>query len=425
MPDGGIVTTFTDITPSVEAAEALERANETLERRVRERTEELTRLNAELARAKAEAEEANISKTRFLAAASHDILQPLNAARLYVTSLVERQGEDAPLVGNIDASLEAVEEIFGALLDISRLDTGAMKPEFASFRIADLLRQLDVEFAPLAREKGLELAFVPASATIRSDRRLLRRVLQNLVSNAIKYTPKGRVLVGCRRRGKRLRIDVYDTGLGIPNSRKRAIFKEFHRLEEGAKVARGLGLGLSIVDRIGRVLDHKIEVKSNVGRGSHFCVEVPLSATAPSSQPQRETVPIDRGQLAGTVALCIDNEASILDGMEALLGGWGCRVLKAADLNAAITMVAEAQIPPNGLLVDYHLDQSNGIAAIAELRRRFGADLPAILITADRGPRVRDEARGQGIQVLNKPLKPAALRALLAQWRVQRVAAAE
>jgi Na+/proline symporter/signal transduction histidine kinase len=418
MPDGGIVTTFTDITPSVEAAEALERANETLERRVRERTEELTRLNAELARAKAEAEEANISKTRFVAAASHDILQPLNAARLYVTSLVERRGEDAPLVANIDASLEAVEEIFGALLDISRLDTGVMKPDFASFRIADLLRQLEVEFAPLAREKGLELTFVPASATIRSDRRLLRRVLQNLVSNAIKYTPKCRVLVGYLRRRGKLRIDVYDTGLGIPHSRKRAIFKEFHRLEQGAKVARGLGLGLSIVDRIGRVLDHKIEVKSNVGRGSHFCVEVPLSATAPSSQPQRATVPIDRGQLAGTVVLCIDNEASILDGMEALLGGWGCRVLKAADLNAAITIVAEAQIPPNGLLVDYHLDQSNGIAAIAELRRRFGADLPAILITADRTPRVRDEARGQGTQVLNKPLKPAALRALLAQWRV-------
>jgi Na+/proline symporter/signal transduction histidine kinase len=425
MPDGGIVTTFTDITPSVEAAEALERANETLERRVRERTEELTRLNAELARAKAEAEEANISKTRFVAAASHDILQPLNAARLYVTSLVERRGEDAPLVGNIDASLEAVEEIFGALLDISRLDAGVMKPDFASLRIADLLRQLDVEFAPLAREKGLELTFVSCSTTIRSDRRLLRRMLQNLVSNAIKYTPKGRVLVGCRRRGKRLRIDVYDTGLGIPPSRKRAIFKEFHRLEEGAKVARGLGLGLSIVDRIGRVLDHKIDVKSNVGRGSHFCVEVPLSAAAPSSQPARETVPVDRRQLVGTVALCVDNEVSILDGMAALLGGWGCVVLKATDLRTAIAIVTEAQIRPNGLLIDYHLDQGNGIAAITELRQRFGADLPAILITADRSPRVRDEARGQGIQVLHKPLKPAALRALLAQWRVQRVAAAE
>src|SRR5262249_34683984 len=222
MPDGGIVTTFTDITPSVKAAEDLERANESLERRVQERTEELTRLNTWLGRAKAEAEQANISKTRFLAAASHDILQPLNAARLYVTSLVERQrsGDDAQLVGNIDASLDAVEEILGALLDISRLDAGAMRPEIVAFRIDELLRQLEVEFKPLAQEKGLELQFIPCSLTVRSDRRLLRRLLQNFVSNAIKYTPRGRVLVGCRRRGGRLRIDVYDTGLGIPASKK-------------------------------------------------------------------------------------------------------------------------------------------------------------------------------------------------------------
>ncbi len=193
MPDGGIVTTFTDITPSVKAAEELERANESLERRVQERTEELTLLNTELGRAKAEAEQANISKTRFLAAASHDILQPLNAARLYVTSLVERQGDgdDAQLVGNIDASLDAVEEIFGALLDISRLDTGAMKPEIVSFRVGDLFRQLEVEFAPLAQERRLRLKFVPSSLAVQSDRRLLRRVLQNLISNAIKYTPTG------------------------------------------------------------------------------------------------------------------------------------------------------------------------------------------------------------------------------------------
>ena len=296
MPDGGIVTTFTDITPSVKAAEELERANELLERRVRERTEELTRLNTELGRAKAEAEQANISKTRFLAAASHDILQPLNAARLYVTSLVERQGSgnDAQLVGNIDASLDAVEEIFGALLDISRLDTGAMKPEIVGFRIDELLRQLEVEFAPLAQEKGLRLEFVPCSLAVQSDRRLLRRLLQNLVSNAIKYTPKGRVLVGCRRRRGRLRIDVYDTGLGIPVSKKRAIFQEFHRLDQGAKVARGLGLGLSIVERIARVLDHEIAVNSTLGRGSQFSVEVPLSAAIPVSPDQRAAREVDR-----------------------------------------------------------------------------------------------------------------------------------
>ena len=243
LPDGGIVVTYTDITPTVEAADALERANENLERRVNERTEELTRLNAELARAKSEADDANISKTRFLAAASHDILQPLNAARLYATSLVERQrqGDDAKLATNIDASLEAVEEILGALLDISRLDTGAMQPEFSIFRIDEIFDQLQVEFEPLAAEKGLELAFVPSSLAVRSDRRLLRRLLQNLVSNAIKYTPKGRVLVGCRRRGKRLTIQVIDTGLGVPVSKQKIIFKEFQRLDAGRESRAGAG----------------------------------------------------------------------------------------------------------------------------------------------------------------------------------------
>src|SRR4051812_42426949 len=427
MPDGGLVTTATDVTPSVEAAEALERANENLERRVKERTEELTRLNAALARAKGEAEEANVSKTRFLAAASHDILQPLNAARLYVTSLVERQGsgEDARLVSNVDASLEAVEEILGALLDISRLDSGAMRPEISSFRMDELMRQLEVEFAPIAREKGLALTFVPTTRSVRSDRRLLRRLLQNLVSNAIKYTPQGRVLIGCRLKDGRLRIDVHDTGLGIPQSKKRTIFREFQRLDQGAKVARGLGLGLSIVERIARVLDHTIELQSRPGQGSHFSVEVPLAPALPVGAKMQQPQRVDVSQLANILVLCIDNEPKILDGMATLLGGWGCRVLKAPDLKSALTTVSDAKAAPSGLLVDYHLDSGNGIEAIAALRWRFGSELPAILITADRSPAVREEARARDIQVLNKPLKPAALRALLAQWRVQRMAAAE
>jgi signal transduction histidine kinase len=427
MPDGGLAMTATDVTPSVEAAEALERANENLERRVKERTHELTRLNAALERAKGEAEEANISKTRFLAAASHDILQPLNAARLYVTSLVERQGsgEDARLVSNVDASLEAVEEILSALLDISRLDSGAMKPEMSSFRMDELMRQLEVEFTPLARAKGLALTFVPSARAVRSDRRLLRRLLQNLVSNAIKYTPEGRVLIGCRTRGGQLRIDVYDTGLGVPQSKKRAIFREFHRLDQGAKVARGLGLGLSIVERIARVLDHTIDLQSRPGKGSHFSVEVPLAPALPSGVRTAEPQRVDVSRIADMLVLCIDNEPKILDGMETLLGGWGCRVLKAPDLKAAIAAVSEAKASPSGLLVDYHLDSGNGVEAIAALRWRFGSELPAILITADRSPAVREEARTRDIQVLNKPLKPAALRALLAQWRVARMAAAE
>jgi Na+/proline symporter/signal transduction histidine kinase len=433
MPDGGLVTTFTDITPSVKAAEALERANATLERRVRERTGELTRLNAELERAKAEADDANVSKTRFVAAASHDILQPLNAARLYVASLIERQrqnigdGDDADLVTNIDASLEAVEEIFAALLDISRLDTGVMKPEFADFRIDELLHRLDVEFAPLAREKGLDLKFMPCSQSVRSDRRLLRRLLQNLISNAVKYTPRGRVLVGCRRRGGQLRVEVYDTGIGIPHAKRRAVFKEFHRLDHGARVARGVGLGLSIVQRIARVLDCEVTLKSNVGRGSRFSIEVPLGVRLAAAPKPRAPARIDVGRLDGTVVLCIDNERTILDGMEALLAGWGCRALCAADLAEAIVAIEASGLEPDGFLVDYHLDGANGVAAITELRRHLGRqngrDLPAIVITADRSLHVREEVRAEGAHLLNKPIKPASLRALITQWQVQRVAA--
>ena len=281
MPGGELVITFSDITPSFEAAEALERANATLEKRVRERTEELTRLNSELAHAKSLAEEANISKTRFLAAASHDILQPLNAARLYVTSLVERQhdGENARLVDNIDDSLEAIEEILGALLDISRLDAGAMTPSISNFRMSDLMRSLEVEFAPIAREKKLDLTFVPCTLAVASDRVLLRRLLQNLISNAIKYTPKGKVLVGCRRSGTSLRISIYDTGLGIPFVKRGEIFKEFHRLDQGARIARGLGLGLSIVERIARVLGHGIAIDATSSGGSHFSVTMPIAKT--------------------------------------------------------------------------------------------------------------------------------------------------
>jgi len=424
MPDGGLVTTFTDITDSVKAAEALERANATLERRVRERTGELTRLNAALASAKAEADEANVSKTRFVAAASHDILQPLNAARLYVTSLIERQrsGEDADLVQNIDASLEAVEEIFTALLDISRLDTGAMKPEIAEFRIDELLHRLEVEFAPMAREKGLDLTVMPCAQNVRSDRSLLRRLLQNLISNAIKYTPDGRVLVGCRRRGERLCIEVYDTGIGIPHAKRRAVFKEFRRLEQGARVARGVGLGLSIVERIARVLDCEVSLRSNVSRGSRFAIDVPRGSGFIAAQ-KRPTPLRFVGQLDDMVVLCIDNDRAILDGMERLLGGWGSRILTAPDLAGAIKAIETSGLQPDGFLVDYHLDGANGVAAIAQLRRRLNRHVPAIVITADRSLRVREEVRAEDAHLLNKPIKPASLRALIAQWRVQRVAA--
>lgn len=427
MPDGGLVVTFSDITASVEAAEALERANATLERRVRERTEQLTRLNSELARAKGAAEDANQSKTRFLAAASHDILQPLNAARLYVTSLVERHAasDDARLAQNIDDSLEAIEEIFGILLDISRLDSGALTPSISTFRIGELLRALEVEFAPMAREKGLALTFVPCSLAVRSDRALLRRMLQNLISNAIKYTPEGRVLVGCRREGDNLRVEVYDTGVGVPPSKRAEIFKEFHRLDHGAKIARGLGLGLSIVERLGRVLGHAITVQANRSAGSRFSVTAQIGDEMAASPAVAQAPRPAKGSLQDLLVVCIDNDPSILDGMRTLLQGWGARVVTALDQAGAMQALTDLGERPLGLLVDYHLDRGNGAAAIRDIRASFGADIPAILITADRSPHVRETAARDGVLVLHKPVKPAALRALLSQWRTQQMVAAE
>jgi CheY-like chemotaxis protein len=266
---------------------------------------------------------------------------------------------------------------------------------------------------------------MPSSLTVRSDRRLLRRLLANLISNAIKYTPQGRVLVGCHRSGTRLSLDVYDTGIGIPKSKRQTIFVEFKRLDEGAQVARGLGLGLSIVERIARVLDHKIELTSEVGHGSHFAVRVPLAPAVAAERPIPRPPARTALKLAGLHVICIDNEPKILDGMEALLVGWGCRVSKAGDLSQALAALSGAPIPPAGALVDYHLDGGNGLDVIVALRAQFGADLPAILITADRDAQVRAAARAAGVSVLHKPLKPAALRASLAQWRMHNIAAAE
>ena len=427
MPGGGFVITFTDVTPSFEAAEALERANATLEKRVRDRTEELTRLNSELALAKSAAEDASISKTRFLAAASHDILQPLNAARLYVTSLVERQhnGEETRLVENIDESLQAIEEILGALLDISRLDAGAMTTSISSFKMADLMRSLEIEFAPIARAKGLELTFVPCSLPVESDRLLLRRLLQNLISNAIKYTPRGRVLVGCRRRGTALKICVHDTGVGIPPVKRGEIFKEFHRLEQGARIARGLGLGLSIVERLARVLNHGIAIDANASGGSVFSVTVPTAKAITHTAAVTSATPLARTPISGALIVCIENDAAILDGMRTLLKAWDAEVIAVADPEGAIAAIETAGRRVTGLLVDYHLDRGNGIAAIREIRRRFGDSIPAILITADRSPAVQVAAREERVAVLNKPVKPASLRALLGQWRTQQMVAAE
>ncbi|NNF76488.1 MAG: response regulator [Rhizobiales bacterium] len=424
LPDGGIVITFTDITERVEAAEELTRVNESLERRVEERTAELTNLNTALARAKADADAANLGKTSFIAAASHDILQPLNAARLFTTSLREdlpTHPRRAELVGNIDASLEAVEDILSALLDISKLDAGALKAEKAPFKIDEILKALEIEFGALARDKGLRLTVVPCSATVFSDRRLVRRILQNLLSNAIKYTPAGRVLMGCKRDGDTIRVEVYDTGPGIAPDQQQSIIKEFHRLASASGTEPGLGLGLSIVDRIAKMLGHTLALRSEAGNGSMFALSLPLTDALAIRPPTRSQVSSIGNDLRGLRVLCIDNEPKILDGMTTLLGGWGCIVGTARDAAEALRS-AEGGV--DVIIADYHLDdQQNGLDLIAQLRAETGTALPAVLITADQSSGLRDQAGQQDVHLMRKPLKPAALRALLVRSRVKLEAA--
>jgi Na+/proline symporter/CheY-like chemotaxis protein len=423
MPQGGVVATYSDITDRVAAASALARANETLERRVRERTAELLRVNAALAVAKAKADEANLDKTRFLAAASHDLLQPLNAARLYASSLVERRlsEDDAVLARNIDASLAAVEDILGALIDISRMDAGRLEPDITDVPLAELFSYLEVEFTPSAREKGLELRILQTSLSVRTDRKLLRRVLQNLVANAIKYTSKGGVLVGARRRNGGVLIQVIDTGRGIPASKHELIFKEFQRLEDSGSEIRGLGLGLSIVERICRVLQVPIKLNSRPGHGSTFSVLLPAATRSPAKVPTVKA-PI-QGPIAGCTVLCIDNEPAVLDGMETLLVGWGCRVLTASSGSSALEAIEQANVVPDIILADYHLDEQTGLEAVIGLREALKADMPVVFITADHSPEVERELRARGFMLLRKPLKAASLRALMNRLTLRRVAA--
>ena len=425
MPQGGIVTSMTDITDRVTAAEALARSKSELELRVQERTAELTKLNEALKDAKARADEANLDKTRFLAAASHDILQPLNAARLYATSLVERDhgGEAGRLAGNIDAALTAVEDILNTLLDISRLDTGALRPEFGAVCVNDLLKQLKLEFEPLAQERGLSLIVMPSTIWVHSDVRLLRRVLQNLVSNAIKYTDSGRVLIGCRRSAGSVRIEVHDTGPGIPMAQQTMVFKEFLRLDQHAATVQGLGLGLSIVERMGRVLAHPIRLKSEPGQGSVFSVSVPLADPAEiRSLPASEVARLP-GDMRGVCVLCVDNEPAILEGMEMLLKSWGCEVVTALDAADALSTLQARRLTPHIIIADYHLNDGSGCEAIASLCDALGGNIAGVIVTADRSPEVQEEVRAADYRLLRKPVKPAALRAAIAQVRVPGLAA--
>jgi len=416
MPDGGMVMSFEDITERLRASDALREAYETLERRVEQRTADIRAAEAEAREAKTIAEQANLSKTRFLAAASHDLLQPLNAARLFVSALNERRLAPATrnLARQTESALDSVEELLEALLEISKLDAGAVTPEITDFPLARLMTAMKGEFTPIARAKGLQLTVEPTEIWVRSDGRLLRRILQNLISNAIKYTPSGSVTVHCAREGDNVAIRVSDTGPGIAEQHRGEIFEEFRRLHDG-QVGRGMGLGLAIVERASRMLDHRLTVVSEVGRGSVFGVDVPLAPARPGVRDGVASPP-RRGSPLGRSVLVIDNDESILVGMNALLSSWNCSVMTVSGQAQALDSVREAADWPDIILADYHLDDGEtGDSAIAALRREIGQQVPALILTADRTTELRKELTAQGLYVLSKPVKPAQLRALLSQ----------
>lgn len=422
IPGGGYVTTFQDITAMRRTELALKETNIYLEQRVKERTQELQVINEQMLKAKSVAEQANQSKTRFLASASHDLLQPLNAARLFTSALSGKSHDPATteLVEHIDSSLGAAEEIISTLLDISKLDAGALEPDITRFPINDMLRNLATDFSAIAADRGLDLTLVNSSAWVRSDAKLLRRVIQNLLSNAIRYTPTGRILLGCRRLKGFLRIEVWDTGPGIPEDQLAHIFEEFKRLQHGQE-SKGLGLGLAIVDRICGMLDHPVNVHSIQGRGSVFTITVPLTPNEnlKPSEPAPKASPRGVSTLRGLHVLCIDNDAKILQGMQALLNNWECRVTAAESLEDAQEKLAG--IAPDIILADYQLDNDkNGLDAMDTIRSTLKPDLPGILITGYLGTEVKEDALARGYQILYKPVKPAALRALVNKLLKQR-----
>jgi hypothetical protein len=409
MPDRGFVISFTDVTAEREANLAMHAANERLEERVTERT-------LALRAALKEAERANATKSRFVAAASHDLLQPLSAAKLFLASLETARGpeETRAIVERVRSAFESVEGILSALLDISKLDSGKAVVSVQPLALDPILRQLDTEFRELARQKGIDLRVVPSRLILRSDPAYLRRIVQNLLANAIRYTRRGKVLVGARRQGETARIEVWDTGPGIPEDQRDTIFREFHRLETPNRPDGGVGLGLAIVERACALLGHPLALHSVFGSGTGFAVTVPVVDAAQAPKPQPEGTPGPPEPTPGDlIALVIENDADLRLAMATLLESWGVSVLDVDGEDAALALLGDIGIAPDVVLADYQLDGGrNGLDAIAALRARHG-DLPACLVTADRSPEVAARCKALDIPVINKPVSPARLRAVL------------
>lgn len=420
-----------DITESKLSKAKLEQAYQTLEQRVTERTSQLQHVNnqlreeinerrqieSRLLEAKEEAEQANLSKTKFLAAISHDLLQPLNAAQLYTGSLQEQRMPPATrqLVHSVAHSLADVESLIGMLVDISKLDAGIVKADKQSFRVSELLDNIAKEFQLAADDKNIEIRYVPCSSIIYSDSQLLARIIRNLMSNALRYTNQGKVLLGCRQSEHAILIEVLDTGIGIAEEKQQEIFQEFKRIESKTSHRTGLGLGLAIVDKISTVLGHQVSVKSTLNKGSQFSVRVPKGDLRIINQTT-EFNPIQSEQLNGARVWVVDNDLNICNAMTILLEKWGCEVVSATNLQGLQMQRDISQAKVEMLIMDYHLDDDQtGTDLAQKINQTRVRNIPTLLLTANRSDKLKREARSLNYAILHKPVIPIRLKMAMIQ----------
>ena len=436
MPGGGLVITYTDVSDYREMVTQLEEARLELENRVASGSQSLAEANAQLRRenrlraeAEAKLRETALSKSRFMSATSHDLLQPINAARLFVTALRTRVSAAAEVaadvtatVDKIDLALRRAEGLISELREIARLDSGTQQPQPAPFALDALLRELYAAYLPAAQGKGLELRLRSSTLWLHGDRALIYRALQNLLGNAIKYTRRGRVLIGARRRPDRVELQILDQGPGIAAADRSRVFEEFERA--GARVdedgEEGLGLGLAIVSRLARLLKHPLRLHSELGRGSLFALSVPRAQPLANELRDRSEPQVP-GRLHGVRVLCVDNDARVRDALAVVLESQGCRVMALGERRGL--REALASFRPDVVLADYHLDDGdNGIAALAWARRDADRYRPGIIISADNSRAVREAARKAGYRYLPKPVNPQRLSALIAALTAPRTA---
>jgi signal transduction histidine kinase len=391
--------------------------NEALARKLATQNLELERAREAAERARTEAEIANRSKTQFFAAAGHDLRQPLHAMGLFAAALTEkvRDPEVLHVVNSINASVDALEGLFNELLDISKIDSGVLKASPTHFELAAMLDRLRMDFEPEAFERGLGLRIVPTTAYVFSDPVLVERILRNLVSNALRYTKTGGVLVGARRRGRELSLEVWDTGIGIPPEQQGRVFEEFYQLANPERNSKkGLGLGLSIVKRLANLLGARVDLASVPGRGSVFKVRLPLGVRPAADTARKAKAAAAPGDLSGRVIVVVEDEAAVLEGMRVLLEGWGAEVVTGASIRETMAEVEPLARAPDLIVADYGLREGNvGTQAIAALRERFKAPIPAIIVSGSTTPAHVEEAKSIDAHLLLKPVMPAKLRTLI------------